>query len=181
MIWIFAAVVLCLAVFLPAFRKVILVGVALLVIVVVLIVNSWRTPTQTTSSSPPTVRPQAPTLQPRAPPREIPVKQVEVDNIRFDFGAAQGNRLRALTARIYNNSAEDTLDRAEYQLLIEDCELKGAARCTTVDDEKGSFYLEVPPRQARDTIFQLKAPPWDEVTILGSPRIKVLITRALAK
>jgi hypothetical protein len=67
------------------------------------------------------------------------------------------------------------------RLRIEDCELKREARCTTVDDEKGSFYLEVPPRQARDTTFQLKAPPWDEVSILGNPRIKVLITSARAK
>ena len=176
--WIFASIVLCLAVVGPYFRKMLLIlSAAVIVIIAIIAINdsSRRASSETAAAS----QSVSPPMPPPPPPREIPVRQIEVGNIWSNFGSNYQalNRIDQVSARIYNNAPDDALDTVEYQLLIEDCDGK---RCVTVDDEKGSFYLPIPHGQARDTGFALKGAGFGSIAILGRPRIKVLITKAIA-
>jgi hypothetical protein len=182
MVWVFAAVVLFLAVLVPGFRKVILVGGAILgvVIAIVILANfGGQGKSQTTVSAP-----SAPVnFPPREPPKLIPADQIQTGELRSNF---DGHRISFITVRIHNNSEQDTLDSADFRLTVDDCEraqgdtTKHTSRCATVHDERGSFSLEVPPKQARDVALTLQ-PAWTDVTILGSPQVKVLVTTARAK
>jgi hypothetical protein len=178
MVWLFAAVVLCLAVMVPGFRKVVLIGGAIVIVLIVLFVLAPN------GSKAPDVTPPATSapLQPPAPPKLIPPDQVEAADLRSNF---YGKTVSAITARIYNNSEQDTLESATFRLTVDDCERSGgtkkrASPCATVHDETGTFYLEVPPKQARDVSISLK-PEWPQVSILGSPQTRLLITEARAK
>jgi hypothetical protein len=181
MVWVFAAVVLCLAVLVPGFRKVILVGGAILGVVVAIVILAnlgGQGKSQTTVSAP-----SAPVSFPlQQPPKLIPADQIQTGELRSNF---DGHRISFITVRIHNNSEQDTLDSADFRLTVDDCERAQGdttkhTRCATVHDERGSFTLEVPPTQARDVALTLQ-PAWTDVTILGSPQVRVLVTTARAK
>lgn len=179
MIWIFAAVVLVLAVAVPGFRKVLLVGFAVICGLALLI---WFSNSRPSPNTP--VEAAAPLTVTAPPPKLIPVDQVEVGEIRSDFGG-YNRQVSNITARIFNNSTTDTLKSADYRLNVDDCkkvtQTSAAEKrsCTTVHEETGSFtYLSVPPQQARDVNLTLQ--PFG-VTVLGFARIKVQITAARAE
>ncbi len=177
---IFAAVVLLLAVAVPGFRKVLLIVGAVIVGFVMLVVLHDRELNQTTSKDyqpgpPPSSAP---------PPKPIPPTTIEVRDMRTDF-PGYSHQVSRVTVRLFNNSTQQTLKRADFRLLIADCKnvankaVKMSGDCVTVDDETGSFdYLNVPPQEARDVSLTVKNLG---VTILGSPQIDFKITSAQAE
>jgi hypothetical protein len=180
MIWVFAAVVLCLAVAVPGFRKLLLILGAIIVCIVLLIVLNQKELKQTPSTN---YQPEPPT-PPAPPPKLIPPENIEVRDIRSDF-SGPGGRVSNVTVRLFNKSPVDTLGEASYRLTIADCKIvankssKTTEDCATVDDKTGSFrYLEIPPQQARDDSLTVQG---FGVTILGSPRITIKVTSAQAK
>jgi len=169
-----------LAVAVPGFRKVLLIGGAVIVGFVLLIVLHDKELNQTSSTSHQAGPPQlsAP------PPKLIPPTSVEVRDMRTDF-PGYSHQVSRVTVRLFNNSTKDTLKKADFRLLIADCKnianktAKKGGDCVTVDDETGSFdYLSIPPQQARDVSLTVKNLG---VTILGSPQIDFKITSAQAE
>jgi hypothetical protein len=180
MVWIFAAVVLLLAVAVPAFRRVLLIGGVVIVGVVLLVVFRESATKQTPSAS---YQPGL-AVPPLAPPKLIPPASIEARDIRTDF-PGYGHQVSRVTVRLFNNSTQETLKKADFRLLIADCKTitnkttKKAGDCVTVDDETGSFdYLSIPPQEARDVSLTVKNLG---VTILGLPRIDLTVTAAQAE
>lgn len=104
--------------------------------------------------------------------------------MRTDF-PGYSHQVSRVTVRLFNNSTNETLKKADFRLLIADCKnvaneaAKKTGDCVTVDDETGSFdYLNVPPQEARDVSLTVKNLG---VTILGSPRIDFTVTGAQAE
>jgi hypothetical protein len=177
LVFIFAAVVLLLAVAVPGFRKVLLIGGAVIVGIVLLVVLKESAPKQTPS----TIYQTGP---PAPPPKQIPPASIEARDIRTDF-PGYGRQVSRVTVRLFNNSTKETLKKADFRLLIADCKnianktTKKGGDCVTVDDETGSFdYLSIPPQEARDVSLTVKNLG---VTILGSPQIDFKITSAQAE
>jgi hypothetical protein len=174
MAWIFAAVVVVLAVYSPDFRKVALViGGAAGVFAFFARVGEFDripSPAITHNSS-------AKRLAVR-PPKRIPTEQIEVGELRAN---SAGEGVSSIDVRIHNHSAADTLASVDYALLIDDCQGTETepSHCATVSDEKGTIVLEVPPTQARDVTINAHE-PYSDVTMLGHPRIKMIITAARA-
>ena len=177
---IFAVVVLWLAVTVPGIRTFLLIGGVLIVGLVLLVVLNESTTKQTTSAS---YQPGL-AVPPLSPPRLIPPASIEARDIRTDF-PGYGRQISRVTVRLFNNSTQETLKKADFRLLIADCKnvankaAKKSGDCVTVDDETGSFdYLNVPPQEARDVSLTVKNLG---VTILGSPRIDLTVTAAQAE
>jgi len=177
---IFAAVVLLLAVAVPGFRKVLLIGGVVIVGLVLLVVLNQSTTKQTPSAM---YQPGL-AVPPLPPPRLIPPSSIEVRDMRTDF-PGYSHQVSRVTVRLFNNSTNETLKKADFRLLIADCKnvankaAKKTGDCVTVDDETGSFdYLNVPPQEARDVSLTVKNLG---VTILGSPRIDLTVTGAQAE
>ena len=177
---IFAAVVLLLAVAVPGFRKVLLIGGVVIVGLVLLVVLK-ESPTKQTPSAIDQPGLAVPAL---APPKLIPPASIEARDIRTDF-PGYGRQISRVTVRLFNNSTQETLKKADFRLLIADCRnienrpAKNRGDCVTVDDETGSFdYLNVPPQEARDVSLTIKNL---SVAILGSPRIDLTVTAAQAE
>lgn len=177
---IFAAVVLWLAVAVPGFRKVLLIGGVVIVGVVLLVVLKESTTKQTPSA----IYQPGLAVPALAPPKLIPPASIEARDIRTDF-PGYGRQISRVTVRLFNNSTQETLKKADFRLLIADCKgvanktAKKSGDCVTVDDETGSFdYLNVPPQEARDVSLTVKNLG---VTILGSPRIDLTVTAAQAE
>ena len=177
---IFAAVVLWLAVAVPGIRKVLLIGGVVIVGLVLLVVFKESTTKQTPSAS---YQPGL-AVPPLSPPQLIPPTSIEARDIRTDF-PGYGRQISRVTVRLFNNSTQATLKKADFRLLIADCKnvankaAKNSGDCVTVDDETGSFdYLNVPPQEARDVSLTVKNLG---VTILGAPRIDLTVTAAQAE
>jgi len=169
--------VLLLAVAVPGFRKVLLIGGAMIVGLVLLVVLKESATKQTPSTI---YQPEPPT----PPPKQIPPASIEARDIRTDF-PGYGRQVSRVTVRLFNNLTKETLKKADFRLLIADCKniankaAKKDGDCVTVDDETGSFdYLSVPPQEARDVSLTVKSLG---VTILGSPQIDLKITSAQAE
>ena len=180
MVWIFAAVVLWLAVAVPSFRKFLLVGGAVVIGCILLIILFETVPKTTESTSFAPALPAPPSI----PPKPIPPASVETRDLRSDFSGT-GGQVRNVTVRLFNHSPSETLKKADYRLTIADCKgavvtkAKGHESCATVHDETGSFdYLKIPPQQARDVSLGVQG---FGVTILGSPQIDLQITAAQAE
>ena len=179
MTWIFAAVALVLAVWSPGSRKVALViagavGAFALMARVGEFARLASPPTTQTSR----IAQNSPAKRPVRPPKRIPTEQIEVGELRSSF-AAEG--VSSIDVRIHNNSAAYTLASADYTLLIDDCQgtEMEPSHCATLRHEKGTIELEVPPTQARDVTIHAHE-PYSVVTMLGHPRIKMIITAARA-
>jgi len=177
---IFAAVVLWLAVAVPRIRKALLIGGVVVVGLVLLVVLNESTTKQTPS----TIYQPGLAVPPLPPPKLIPPASIEARDIRTDF-PGYGRQISRVTVRLFNNSTQETLKKADFRLLIADCKnvankaAKKSGDCVTVDDETGSFdYLNVPPQEARDVSLTVKNLG---VTILGSPRIDFTVTAAQAE
>lgn len=177
---IFAAAVLLLAVAVPGFRKVLLIGGVVIVGLVLLVVLNQSTTKQTPSA----IYQPGLAVPPLPPPRLIPPSSIEVRDMRTDF-PGYSHQVSRVTVRLFNNSANETLKKADFRLLIADCKnvankaAKKTGNCVTVDDETGSFdYLNVPPQEARDVSLTVKNLG---VIILGSPRIDLTVTGAQAE
>lgn len=177
---ILAAIALLLAVAVPGLRKVLLLGGVVIVGLVLLVVLN-ESPTKQTPSA---IYQPGLTVPPPPPPKLIPPASIEARDIRSDF-PGYGRQISRVTVRLFNNSTQETLKRADFRLLIADCKnaankaAKKSGACVTVDDETGSFdYLNVPPQEARDVSLTVKNLG---VTILGSPRIDFSITAAQAE
>ena len=177
---IFAAVVLLLAVAVPGFRKFLVIGGVVIVGLVLLVVLNQSTTKQTPSA----IYQPGLAVPPLSPPQLIPPTSIEARDIRTDF-PGYGRQISRVTVRLFNNSTQETLKKADFRLLIADCKnvankaAKNSGDCVTVDDETGSFdYLNVPPQEARDVSLTVKNLG---VTILGSPRIDLTVTAAQAE
>jgi hypothetical protein len=182
MVWIFAAVVLWLAVAVPSFRKILLIGAGVVVCVIVLVILFDSLPKDKESSK---LTPAASALPPPTP-KPIPPDDVETGEMRSDF-VGSGGQVRNVTVRLFNHSVNETLSKADYRLTIADCKGRpgtkanatGGVSCATVHDETGSFeYIRIPPQQARDVSLTVQG---FGVTILGSPKIDLKITAAQAE
>jgi hypothetical protein len=183
-VWIFAAVVLWLAVAVPGFRKVLLIGVGLLaalafIAFLVIEVKTSLEQKGTSKNSTPYAAPSSNSQPPKAP-KEIPIEQLRIGNFR-----GVSNPVQYFRARIYNDSPTDTLASLQYRLTIDDCssvampESKDSRRCTRVHDETQWLnYPEVPPGQARDVSIEVRG---SGVSVLGSPKIEVAPITARAK
>jgi hypothetical protein len=177
---IFAVVVLWLAVAVPGIRKVLLIGGVVIVGLTLLVVLNESTTKQPASA----IYQPGLAVPPLAPPKLIPPASIEARDIRTDF-PGYGRQISRVTVRLFNNSRQETLKKADFRLLIADCKnvankaAKESGDCVTVDDETGSFdYLNVPPQEARDVSLTVKNLG---VTILGSPRIDLTVTAAQAE
>ncbi len=177
---ILAAIVLLLAVVIPGFRKVLLLGGVVIVGLVLLVVLN-ESPIKQTSSA---IYQPGSVVPPPQPPKLIPPASIEARDIRTDF-PGYARQISRVTVRLFNNSTQETLKKADFRLLIVDCKsvvnkaAKKSGDCVTVDDETGSFdSLNVPPQEARDVSLTVKNLG---VTILGSPRIDFTVTAAQAE
>ncbi len=177
---ILAAIVLLLAVAVPGFRKVLLLGAVVIIGLVLLVVFNESSTKQTPSA----IDQPGLAVPPSPPPKLIPPASIEARDIRTDF-PGYGRQISRVTVRLFNNSTQETLKKADFRLLIADCKnvankvAKKSGDCVTVDDETGSFdYLNVPPQEARDVSLTVKNLG---VTILGSPRIDFTVTAAQAE
>lgn len=172
--WIFAIFVLVVAaIYAPGFRKVVLAAAGAVVAFELLVrVGEFdRLPSSPIIQTNPVKR-----LAIR-PPRRIPTEQIEVGELRSNFADGVSN----IDLRIQNNSAADTLTSADYRLRVDDCQGTEIepSHCATIGDEKGTILLEVPPKQSRDVIIDTHQ-PYSVATMLGHPRIKMIITEARA-
>jgi hypothetical protein len=204
MVWIFAAVVLLLALLSPRFRKfgLALAGAAILIIVALILLNERNKPNPATASIDAQTKPATHRRvsdlddylierqdkdDPEAKNR-ISLTEVRFGQIKPTFGP-QANAIQSVQARLYNDSKHFSLTDYSYYLVVQDCvETKphdpSSAQCTTVYDQRqrGTPVL-VPPSQARDVTISI---PVDPVTfapifkILGEPRIELSPTETRA-
>lgn len=198
--WIFAAIVLLLALLSPRSRKfgLALAGAAILVIVVLILLNERNKPNPAPAAIDPKVRPatrsRMPDLDdylierqdkddPEAKNR-ISLTEVRFGQIKPTFGP-QANAIQSIQARLYNDSKRFSLTDYSYYLIVQDCvgtepHDASTAQCTTVYDQRQrGTPVVVPPDQARDITISI---PVDSVTfaptfkILGKPRIELTPT-----
>jgi hypothetical protein len=198
--WLFATVIVLLAVLLPKFRKfgLALAGVLILVIVVIMVTSrdqSKPTPAPAPATAPiPSVGStrmqdfedyridrldkEDPDAKGRIAPSEVRLEQIEPN-------LTPPGSMHSIHIRLYNNSPRFTLTDYSYYLAVEDCidaksKEPGAAECTTVYDQRSrGTPLTVPPGQARDITINLPADPVTQAPpfkILGKARIALNVT-----
>lgn len=179
MLWIVVLVLVALAFLFPKTRAFSLsaIGVAIIAVVVIIVIATRGQSDQLTAAPPPAVQ-QKPVdferfhienvdkADPEAKNR-IPVAKIRFDQIRAEPGAERGS-VGTIVARLYNDSATDTLTDYGYYLVVQDC-IKGS--CTTVFDQQGLSAASVPPNQARDVEIAIR----DKGT-RDQPAIKILGT-----
>jgi hypothetical protein len=200
MVWIFAAVVLLLAVLSPRSRKfgLVLAAAAIVIIVALILLNERNKPNPAPvpidSKSRPATHARIPDLDdylierqdkddPEAKNR-ISLAEVRFGQIKATFGP-QPDAIQSIQARLYNDSKRFSLTDYSYYLVVQDCvEAKphesSAALCTTVyDQHQRGTPVVVPPNQARDITISI---PVNSATfaptfkILGKPRIELTPT-----
>jgi hypothetical protein len=180
MAWIFAAVVLCLLVFVPAFRKAgliigaIVVGLGIVVWLISSIADERQRHTETQQTT--SAQSSAPT-----PPKTIPINEIRFTDLHWQFN--QQRQLGGVSFRMYNDSKTKTLDSYKYRLTIDDCrtsDKESSTSCATVHDQSALVYLTIPPMQARDTNISVpKEGYMVGPTILGKPRVNLEIIEAI--
>jgi len=204
MVWIFAAVVLLLAVLSPRFRKfgLALAGATIVIIVALILLNERNKPNPAPAAIDPKARPathsRMPDLDdylierqdkddPEAKNR-ILLTEVRFGQIKPTFGP-QADAIQSIQARLYNDSKRFSLTDYSYYLIVQDCvgtepHDASTAQCTTVYDQRQrGTPVVVPPNQARDITISI---PVDSVTfaptfkILGKPRIELTPTETRA-
>jgi hypothetical protein len=179
MAWIFAAVVLCLLVFVPGFRKaaLILLGVLAGIAFIAIIANSIRDEQRRYAEThPPTPVQPSPTQIPR---KTIPTALIRFSDLHWQLN--QERRINSVSLRVYNDSETDTLDSIKYRLTIDDCRLmdKASAHCATVHDQTSLVYMNIPPKQARDASISVPVESYGaSPTILGTPKLQLNIVEA---
>ena len=200
MVWIFAAIVLLLALLSPRSRKfgLALAGAAILVIVVLILLNERNKPNPAPaaidSKAKPAIHGRISDLDdylierqdkddPEAKSR-ISLAEVRFGQIKPAFGP-QANAIQSIQARLYNDSKLFSLTDYSYYLIVQDCvETKphdpSTVQCTTVYDQRQrGTPVVVPPSQARDITVSI---PVDSTTfapifkILGKPRFELTPT-----
>jgi hypothetical protein len=200
MVWIFAAVVLLLALLSPSFRKFgfVLAGAAILVIVVLILLNERNKPNPAPAAIDSKAKPATHSRisdlddylierqdkdDPEAKSR-ISLAEVRFGQIKPTFGP-QANAIQSIQARLYNDSKRFSLTDYSYYLVVQDCVETAShdpsiPECTTVyDQRRHGTPLVVPPNQARDITISI---PVDAATfaptfkILGKPRIELAPT-----
>lgn len=197
MVWIFAAIVLLLALLSPRFRKFgfALAGAAIVIIVVLILLNERNKPNPAAaaydSKSRTATHGRMADLDdylierqdkddPEAKNR-ISLAEVRFGQIKPTFGP-QANVIQSIQARLYNDSNRFSLTDYSYYLTVQDCvettpHDPSTAQCTTVyDQRRRGTPVVVPPNQARDITIPI---PVDSVTfapafkILGEARIEL--------
>jgi hypothetical protein len=204
MVWIFAAVVLLVAVLSPRFRKfgLALASATIVVIVALILLNERNKPNPAPaaidSKSKPATHRRVPDLddyrierQDRDDPEarnRISPAEARFGQIKAIFGP-QADAIQSIQARLYNDSKHFSLTDYSYYLVVQDCvETKpnepSSAQCTTVYDQRQrGTPVAVPPNQARDITIPI---PVDSVTfaptfkILGKLRIELTPTEIRA-
>jgi hypothetical protein len=181
LIWIFAIVLIALAVLSPSFRRfgLALAGAAIALIIVLILINDRNKPVSAPVAevqSTPTPRQKMmdhdeymiETQDKRDPDakRRIALSEVRFGEIQA-AAAVPGGVFQSVQARLYNDSPRFTLTDYSYDLIVQDCVLE---RCTVVyEQRKQGVPVVIPPMQARDITIWLKP---DAVT--GSPSFKLL-------
>jgi hypothetical protein len=162
MLWILVLVSVALAVASPKYRaQSLLAGGMIIVAIVVIVVLTKRgeAPTSTLPPSAAQTSPQQPNHvdferfhienldkeDPEAKKRIAPT-EIRFAQIRPETGPQPGT-IRAIGARLYNDSARFPLTDYAYYLVVQDC-VKGA--CTVIYDQRGWAPASVPANQARD-------------------------------
>jgi len=200
MVWIFAGIVLLLALLLPRVRKFgfALAGAAIVIIVALILLNERNKPTATPTAIDAKAKPgihrrmsdlddyrieRQDKDDPEAKSR-IALAEVRFGQIKPTFGP-QANAIQSIQARLYNDSKGFSLTDYSYYLVVQDCvettlHDPATAQCTTVYDQRQrGTPVVVPPHQARDITISI---PVDSVTfapafkILGEPRIELTPT-----
>jgi hypothetical protein len=116
--WVFAGIVLCLAVFVPGFRKVLLIGagviagIAALIAITSSIQDENRKAARREAAR---AEVQTPATPPTAP-KQIPATSAAAGEIRSDFQPGFTS-VTHMTARIFNNSNTDTLASTQQMFL----------------------------------------------------------------
>jgi hypothetical protein len=198
--WLFATVIVLLAVLSPKFRKFGLALAGVLILAIVIITLSSRDQPSLAPASSPAAAPipsvgstrmqdfedyridrldkEDPDAKGRIAPAAVRLEQVEPN-------LTPPGSMHSIHARLYNDSPRFTLTDYSYYLAIEDCidaksQEPGAAECTTVYDQRSrGAPLTVPPRQARDITINLPADPVTQAPpfkILGRARIVLNVT-----
>jgi hypothetical protein len=198
--WLFATVIVLLAVLSPKFRKfgLVLAGV-LIIAIVVITVNS-----RDQSNPAPAAAPAAAPIPSVGSTRMQDFEDYRIDRLDKEDPGAKGRialtevrleqiepnltppgSMHSIHARLYNDSPRFTLTDYSYYLAVEDCvdassKEPGATECTTVYDQRSrGAPLTVPPRQARDITINLPADPVTQAPpfkILGKARIALNVT-----
>ncbi len=200
MFWIFAGIALGLVLLPARFRRLGAAGVVavILVFVAVIAVNRRSPPDVPSPSIERTVPPAGSRRfdfdqyerdkKDRADPgakTRIPISALRFDQVQPITGIDAGS-IRAVRARLYNDSHEFPLTDYSFYLVIQDCLPTGEGkpdRCTTVYDQRGTASLIVPPDQARDVTISIpRNPPNSSAPfkLLGTARVELTPVEARA-
>jgi hypothetical protein len=195
MAWILAALVFALATLQPRLRKAAVVGLALVVAGLAISLFGRHESRVVTKPTVGTLTPagaasqtdnakMANSLQTHA----MVVTQLRADDLRANSISTPGPlRINKVTAQIHNDSERETLESIDLRLSIQDCRSSSRASadavsdCATVHEQTTSLDIEIAPKQSKELQIALHAPPWDEVHLLGSPRLKIDIIAARSK
>jgi hypothetical protein len=182
MLWIVVLILVALAFLFPKTRSFSLsaIGVAIVAIVMIVVIAKRGEPLVSGAAAPPAAE-QRPVdferfhidnldkADPEAKNR-IRVEEIRFAQVRAEAGAERGS-IRAIVARLYNDSPTYTLTDYGYYLVVQDCI---RAVCTTVFDQHGLSAASVPPNQARDVEIAIRdgsARDALPIKILGTPNI----------
>jgi hypothetical protein len=198
--WLFAAVLVLLAVLSPKFRKFGLVLAGLLILAMVIIMTTSRDQPAPATVAAPATAPIPSVGSTRMQDSEdyridrldkedpdakgrIPLTAVRLVQVEPTF--TPSGSMQSIHARLYNDSPRFTLTDYSYYLAVKDCidaksREPGAAECTTVYDQRSrGAPLTVPPQQARDITINLPSDPVTQAPpfkILGKARIALDVT-----
>jgi hypothetical protein len=142
------SVVVWFAVASAGFRRLLAILAGVVVVGIVLIL-AWSQNNQ-----------NARTKENQAAKLRIPHTNVEFVDLRMETNSS----FVKLTGRVRNNDPRFTLTYVELRLRVQEC--PAPDRCDTVGDTTDSFFVDVPPQQAREID--------DYVSFrgIGSPRMK---------
>ncbi|HEX7418099.1 MAG TPA: hypothetical protein VF315_08605, partial [Steroidobacteraceae bacterium] len=166
--WILAGAVLCIGLYLAGLRKVLLICIALGAGV-----GGWIA----FRSAHPVVTVAAPQAVPAgasvadqvlqathrasvASTAAVPVSQIRVEDLHFDYNAAGG--VSSVTARLHNLSENYTIGAVDYRLTVQHCKDSGAkpdsatTDCVAEPDQTGPLSVTVPPLQTRDIAIEIR-------------------------
>lgn len=195
MAWILAALIFALATLQPRLRKAAIVGLAVVVAGLAITLFGRHESRIVSKSTPGTLTPAGAANQNADLARihasqthAMIATQLRADDIHANSISTPGPlRINKVSAQIHNDSDRDTLESVDVRLTIQDCRsssrvsANAGSDCATVHEQTTSLDIEVAPKQSRELQIALHAPPWDEVHLLGAPRLSIDIISARGK
>jgi hypothetical protein len=192
MAWILAALIFALATLQPRLRKLAVVGLALVVAGLAISLFGRHASRVVTTPIAGTLTPAGAASQSddakianAQQTHAIITTQLRADNIRANSISTPGPlRINKVAAQIHNDTEHETLTSIDLRLTIQDCRsssrvpAQASTDCVTVHEQTTSVDTEIVPQQSKELQIALHAPPWDEVHLLGSPRLSIDIVAA---